>query len=205
MQSGAYVGQHHVAPSAHQLDCAIVHPGDPLISFYNPHLDERLGPSKIETVLPARECKFAPSARAELSVFQCRARKVKCTAQPPEDCRYCIAQQQPCRWPVIDGRKCRAKRVKRGPGAAPTVNAGGIDWTDSVVASQAQVAANQMTTWVPQPVGTEEDVQAFLNSILNGDILQRDEQDCDNRTGPSTRSQVRWWRPHGRTAFEPGG
>ena len=63
----------------------------------------------------------------------------------------------------------------------------------------------QMTTLVLQPVGSDEDVQAFLNATFNGDILQRDQKEGEARTGSPSQSQVRSWKPHGRTAFELGG
>lgn len=74
---------------------------------------------------PAKRQKFSRSRTACLQVrsllyladSQCRQRKSKCGAMPPDACPNCVEADLPCQWPTEDGRssKARLQRYRNAP------------------------------------------------------------------------------------------
>ena len=72
---------------------------------------------------------------------QCRARKSRCAAQPPDPCPSCLELEIPCQWPSEDrrssnARKLRWKSAKQGGGGEPGPSTLGQSmgrWSDSQI------------------------------------------------------------------------
>ncbi|BEI81678.1 hypothetical protein CcaverHIS002_0208380 [Cutaneotrichosporon cavernicola] len=177
---------------------------------------------------PAKKLKFS---RSRTACFQCRHRKSKCGAQPPDPCPNCIEAELPCTWPTEDGRssKARLQRYRNqqlGVNKPPELAEG---WLDRLLAGSAlgngmmegMTPAMTLTELplmsqapilptIPQVGNTPVDPAQFVWAVSSRLPTVEDASPLDGASGPSPRREpdrlvkVSWWRPHGKTAIAPG-
>ncbi|KAL7424239.1 hypothetical protein Q5752_001825 [Cryptotrichosporon argae] len=58
-------------------------------------------------------------SRSRTACLQCRSRKAKCGALPPNPCPPCIEAALTCSWPTEDGRSSKARLMRSKSGHAP--------------------------------------------------------------------------------------
>ena len=142
-------------------------------------------------------------------VMQCRTRKVKCQSDPPHDCDNCRRQRIQCVWPDRDNRRCRASRASRLTGSATSATPLNLEvFSDANPTVGNWSQGNDSQASIVAPIIDESELQAFFDTFLgDSSHLSDGVEDLDMVTfspQPQVRGRVKWWRPHGRTAFVPG-
>lgn len=105
---------------------------------------------------------------------QCRSRKSKCGAMPPDPCSNCIEAGIGCTWPAEDGRSSRARmerkaRLSSNPAHASSSTMGDVKPTIPTQQRHASHSSNGGAN--QQSTGAEDGESVWLDQLLSSGMM----------------------------------